>query len=617
MSKKSREFKKKTGYVPHQREEQQKKGKANSEVKNGKFIYEGNISVDALSRKLGISAANIIKLFFLKGIIMNINTILNDDQIAEICLENNFDFEKKEVEDPSDFSKSEPDMPENLVERSPVITIMGHVDHGKTTLIDYIRHSKVALGEAGGITQEIGAYQKEIKNKKVTFLDTPGHEAFTAMRARGAKIGDIAILVVAADDGVMPQTKEAIDHARAAKLPIIVAINKCDKPGANPEKVMSELAGLELTPEEWGGDTTVCKISAKNGKGIDELLENLLLHAEILELKANPKRLAEGTVIDSSLDRREGPKATLLVQNGTLHVGDCIVVGQYFCKVRRMINEHGKSLKEAGPSTPVSILGLSDVPVAGDLFRAFKSESEAKQIAAIRAQKALKNSGSTSISLSNAIMPGLTDENEIQVINLIVKVDTKGTQEAIEDKVTSMDLDTVKLKLIRCAIGDVTESDIVLAKASNSVIINFNVNTNPIALSTAKDMRIEIREYNIIYKLLEDLEAAMKGKLKPTYREEVFGRAIVRALFKSSKAGQIAGCYVLEGRIPNGSNVNIIRNNEVVEKTKLSSLKHVRDDIKEAKIQSECGLTISSNFQLEPEDIIEAWGLVEESTNGW
>lgn len=615
MSKKSREYKKKTGYVPHQKEEH-KKNKGSSEVKNGKFIYDGDITIDILAKKLCISAAEIVKWFFLKGQLLTINSILNDELIAEVCLEHNFDFEKKEVVDPSDFTKETEDDPSTLVERPPVVTIMGHVDHGKTTLIDYIRHSKVALGEAGGITQEIGAYQKEINGKKITFLDTPGHEAFTAMRARGAKIGDIAILVVAADDGVMPQTKEAIDHARAAKLPIVVAINKCDKPGSNPEKVMSELAGLDLTPEEWGGDTVVCKISAKTGMGVDELLENVLTLSEIMELKANPNRLAEGTVIDSSLDKREGPKASLLVQKGTLHVGDVLVVGEYYCKVRRMINEHGKSLKEAGPSTPVSILGIAGVPTAGDLFRAFKDDATAKKIALCRAQKTIhKNNGP--ISLANAIIANQDGNNdEIQTINLLIKVDTQGSEEAIEEKTTHMDLPTVKINLIRCAIGDVTEGDVVLAQASHSIIITYNVNTNSIANDLAKEKQVEIRNYQIIYKLLEDLEDAMKGKLKPVYKEVVYGHAVVRAIFKSSKAGLIAGCYVLDGKIPSNSNVNILRNNQVVEKTKLTSLKHVKDDIKEATIKSECGLTIASSFEFQPDDVIEAWGLEEVKDNG-
>lgn len=615
MSKKSREYKKKTGYVPHQRQDD-RKIKGSSEIKNGKFIYEGDITVDSLAKKLGISAADIVKSFFLKGKLININTVLDDESIAEICIENNFDFEKKEVADPTDFSKEEPDNPKDLVERPPVITIMGHVDHGKTTLIDYIRHSKVALGEAGGITQEIGAYQKEVKGKKITFLDTPGHEAFTAMRARGAKIGDIAILVVAADDGVMPQTKEAIDHARAAKLPIIVAINKCDKPGANPEKVMSELAGLDLTPEEWGGDTIVCKISAKTGKGVDNLLDNVVTLAELLDLKANPNRLAEGTVIDSSLDRREGPKATLIVQRGTLHIGDCLVVGEYFCRVRRMINEYGKSLKEAGPSTPVSILGLSGVPVAGDLFRAFKDEATAKDIAAKRAQQSILKASKGGISLANAIATPGEANSDIQNLNLIVKTDTQGTEQALEAALSKMSLPTVKLNLIRCAIGEVTEGDVVLAQASNSIIITFNVKASSLALEAAKEKKIEIREYNIIYHLLEDITAAMKGKLKPVYKEQIFGHAEVRATFKSSKAGLIAGCYVLDGKIVANSKVTIFRQEKPIEKTELTSLKHVKDDIKEAAIKSECGLTVASNFKFEIGDIIESWGLVEVKNNG-
>ncbi len=610
MSTKSRQIKKRTGYVPHQHEDAPKRHKGTGEVKNGKFTYEGDITVEELSKKLSIRPADIVKFFFLKGKITTMNTVLDDESIAEVCLENNIDFERKAPVDPTDFTAEEPDDPSKLVERPPVITVMGHVDHGKTTLIDRIRHSSVALGEAGGITQEIGAYQKDIKGKKITILDTPGHEAFTAMRARGAKIGDIAILVVAADDGVMPQTREAIDHARAAKLPIIVAINKCDKPGANPDRVLSELAGLGLNPEEWGGDTICCRISARTGEGVDNLLENVLTLAELLELKANPSRMAEGTVIEAGLDRREGAKATLLVQNGTLHVGDCIVVGTYFCKVRRMTNEYGKQLKSAGPSTPVSIIGLSGVPTAGDSFRAFADEKKAKEIAAARAAKSLAKSNAQGVTLANALSM-MSEDSDEQVLNLVVKTDTQGTAEALKEAITKIAVPSVKTNLIRCATGEVTEGDVVLAEASHGLIITFNTRTSSLALDLAKQKKIEIRNYNIIYQLIDDITKAMKGLLKPTYKEVVYGHAEVRAVFKSNKAGSIAGCYVTDGKIPNGAQVRIVREQQVVETTKISSLKHIKDDIKEAATKTECGLTLCSNFKFTVGDVIEAFGLEE------
>lgn len=617
MSRQSRQNKKKMGYVPHQREVPQKRVKGSGEIKNGTFVYEGDITVDELAKKIGVSPADIVKSFFVQGKMLNINSVLDDELIEEICLEHNLDFKRKPIVDPTDFTKDEtPDDPKNLVERPPIITVMGHVDHGKTTLIDRIRHANVASGEAGGITQEIGAYQKEVKGKKITILDTPGHEAFTAMRARGAKVGDIAILVVAADDGVMPQTKEAIDHAKAAKLPIVVAINKCDKPGASPERVMSELSGLGLTPEEWGGDTVMVKISAKTGMGIDDLLDNVLTVAELLELKANPNRLAEGTVIDSGLDRKEGPKATLLVQNGTLHVGDFLVVGENYCKVRRMVNEYGKALKSAGPSTPVSVLGLSGVPTAGDLFRAFPDEKTAKTIASERQQKALTRSASGGLTLANAINQISDQADGTQTINLIVKTDTQGTAEALKDALLKIDVPSVKLNLIRCATGEVTEGDVVLAQASNGLIVTFNVKASGLAQSLAKEKKIEIRPYAIIYRLLDDITQAMKGKLKPVYQEKIYGHAEIRMIFKASKVGLIAGCYVLDGVIKAGSNARIVRNSKVVETTSLTSLKHVKDDIKEATSKSECGLTIASNFKFEVGDVVESWGMEEVTNHG-
>lgn len=617
MSKQSRLKKKKEGYVPHAAQEQRfRKPKGSGEVKNGVFVYEGDITVDELAKKLALNPAEIVKSFFLKGKLLNINSVLDDELIAEICIEHGIDFQRKAVYDPSDFSKAEvPDDPESLVERPPVVVVMGHVDHGKTTLIDKVRHSRVAEGEAGGITQEIGAYQKEVKGKKITILDTPGHEAFTSMRARGAKVGDIAVLVVAADDGVMPQTKEAVDHARAANLPIVVALNKCDKPGANPEKVMGELSSLDLTPEEWGGSTVCCKISAKSGQGVDELLDNVLAVAELLELKANPHRLAEGTVIDAQMDKREGAKATLLVQNGTLHVGDFLVVGTVYCKVRRMINEMGKSVKEATPSTPVAILGLSEVPTAGDPFRAFPDEKKARAIASERQQKALTKSKSQGYSLNNALEDE-AGEGEEQSIHLIVKTDTQGTAEALKETLMKISVPSVTLKLIRCASGDVTEGDVVLAEASRSSIVTFNAHVSPLALSSAKEKKVEIRRYEVIYRMTEEIQQAMKGKLKPVYQERIYGHGEVRALFKSSKAGFIAGVYVLDGVIKANSEVRIVEDSKVVETSKLTSLKHVKDDIKEAKTKTECGLTIEGKYKFKVGDVVESFGMEEVQQDG-
>lgn len=618
MSKKSKMKNKGQTFIPRAAQEQKfHKAKGSGTIQDGVFVYEGDITVDELARKLGLNPAEIVKSFFLKGKILNINSVLDDELIAEICIEHDVDFQKKEVADPTDFTKdtTQDEDPANLSERSPVVVVMGHVDHGKTTLIDRIRHSRVAEGEAGGITQEIGAYQKEVMGRKITILDTPGHEAFTSMRARGAKIGDIAILVVAADDGVMPQTKEAIDHAKAANLPIIVAINKCDKPGANAEKVMSELSGLDLTPEEWGGTTVCCKISAKTGEGVENLLENVLTVAELLELKANDKRLSDGTVIDAQMDRREGAKATLLIHNGTLHVGDYLVVGSAYCKVRRMINEYGKPVKEAGPSTPVAVLGFSEVPVAGDLFRAFPDDKKAREVAAQRQQKALTKSKAQGYSLDTALSQFGTDDGE-SFINLIVKCDTQGTAEALKDALTKISVPSVNLKLVRCASGEVTEGDVVLAEASHSSIITFNVHASSLANGLAKEKKIEIRYYDVIYHLTEDITKAMKGLLKPVFEEKVYGHGEIRAVFKSSKAGFIGGTYVTDGVIKNNSQVRIMRNGDVVETSRLTSLKHVKDDIKEAKTKTECGLTISSNFKFEVGDIVESYGMEEVRQDG-
>ena len=582
-----------------------------SRVEGGVYVYHGSLTIEKLAEDLNIRATDILKELFLQGKILNINSIIDDELIAEICINHGFDFKKEEIVSVEDFEKKvDEDDEKDLVERAPVVTIMGHVDHGKTTLIDTIRDSHIADKEAGLITQEIGAYQKVIKGKKITFLDTPGHEAFSSMRQRGASVTDIVVLVVAADDGVMPQTKEAIDHARAANVPIIVAINKIDKPGANPEKVMSELSSFGLVPEEWGGDTIMKPISAKKKIGIDDLLENILLVAELKELKANPSKLAKGSVIESAMDKKEGAKATLLVQNGTLHVGDCLVVGNCFCKVRRMTNEFKKSVNNAVPSTPVVITGLQEVPEAGDPFQAFSSEKEAKLIAQKRQMKALSQEKAQGLSITNLF--DKIKEGEMEVINIIVKADTEGTVQAITDSLSKIEVDGVSTKIIHAASGDVTEGDIILASAFSALVLAFNVRSSALVLDKAKELGIEIRNYDIIYKLLEEMEQAMLGKLKPEYVEVTYGQAVVKATFKASKVGIIAGSLVTEGKVVRGSMVKILRGKEVVFEGHLTSLKREKDDVKEVQQGFECGIVINGYKDVQVDDVIISSGMEEK-----
>ena len=582
-----------------------------SRVEGGVYVYHGSLTIEKLAEDLNIRATDILKELFLQGKILNINSIIDDELIAEICINHGFDFKKEEIVSVEDFEKKvDEDDEKDLVERAPVVTIMGHVDHGKTTLIDTIRDSHIADKEAGLITQEIGAYQKVIKGKKITFLDTPGHEAFSSMRQRGASVTDIVVLVVAADDGVMPQTKEAIDHARAANVPIIVAINKIAKPGANPEKVMSELSSFGLVPEEWGGDTIMKPISAKKKIGIDDLLENILLVAELKELKANPSKLAKGSVIESAMDKKEGAKATLLVQNGTLHVGDCLVVGNCFCKVRRMTNEFKKSVNNAVPSTPVVITGLQEVPEAGDPFQAFSSEKEAKLIAQKRQMKALSQEKAQGLSITNLF--DKIKEGEMEVINIIVKADTEGTVQAITDSLSKIEVDGVSTKIIHAASGDVTEGDIILASASSALVLAFNVRSSALVLDKAKELGIEIRNYDIIYKLLEEMEQAMLGKLKPEYVEVTYGQAVVKATFKASKVGIIAGSLVTEGKVVRGSMVKILRGKEVVFEGHLTSLKREKDDVKEVQQGFECGIVINGYKDVQVDDVIISSGMEEK-----
>lgn len=582
-------------------------------VENGVFIYNGPMTLDQLCKKINVSASDTIKSFLMQGKMYSLNSVLDDDLITEVCLNNNLDCRKEFNVANDDFTKANIFNKESDNDyRAPVVTIMGHVDHGKTTLIDCIRHSNITGGEHGGITQEIGAYQKTISGKKITFIDTPGHEAFTAMRARGASVTDIVILVVAADDGVKPQTIEAINHSKAANVPIVVAINKCDKPGCQPDKVIQQLSGYGLLSEEWGGDTMMFKISAKRNQGVDDLLEGILTLAEILELKANNNANAIGSVIEATLDKKEGAKATLLVQNGTLHIGDFLAVGPYYCKVRKMTNEFNESIKEALPSTPVAVTGLSGVPVAGDRFMAFEDEKSARSAAEKRANALIGQNATPSVSLNN-VKEG--QEGDITNINLIVKADTEGSAEALKSSLEKISVEGAKLTILHCNSGDVSQGDIVLANASHAVILAFSVKVSSAIRDLAKENGVEIREYNIIYKMLEDIEDAMKGTLGPTFEEVIYGHAEVRSLFKASKVGQIAGCMVTDGYSKSNAQVRVFRNEELVLKTHLTSLKRFKDDVKSVNAGFECGLTISDNFNLEEGDILEFFG-DEEVKNG-
>ncbi len=583
-----------------------------NKVNGGVFVFTRSMTVPELSKELNIGVADIIKRLFMAGKMVNINTTLDDELIGQICLEFGYDFRKEKVVSEENFEEIEiHDDPSSLVERPPVVTIMGHVDHGKTTLIDTIRKSNIVASEAGAITQAIGAYQKEIHGKKITFIDTPGHEAFTAMRSRGASVTDIVIIIVAADDGVMPQTKEAIDHAKAANVPIIVAINKIDKPGADVERVKQELMQLDIIPEEYGGENIFCEISAKRNLGVDQLLENVLVVAEMQELKANPNRYALGTVLEANLDRGEGPKATLLVQNGTLNSSDYVVVGTAYGRVRRMTNEYKKILKTAEPSTPVSIIGLSEVPVAGDRFMAFPTEKQAREIADKRrlAKAKLEQHGSSAMSLDD--LYNRIHEGEVQNINVIIKADLQGSAEAIKASLEKLNNDEVKISVIRSTAGAITESDVLLASASKAIIYGFNVRPDALVRSKAEEEGVEIRLHRIIYSLIEEMEAAMKGLLKPELVEKVLGQAEVRQIFKVSKVGTIAGCMVTSGLIRRDAAIRLIRDGIVIYEGKLGSLKRYQNDAKEVQSGYECGLTIE-NYNDEKEfDIIECYEMVE------
>ena len=573
-------------------------------------LYKEGMTVSDIADILEVNSTEIIKKLMTLGIMASITQSLDYDTVEVLVSDYNKKLKKEESADISNFEEYEiADNEQDLVERPPVITIMGHVDHGKTTLLDAIRKTNIASGEAGGITQAIGAYSVSCNGKQLTFIDTPGHEAFTEMRARGASVTDIVIIIVAADDGVMPQTKEAIDHAKAAKVPIIVAINKIDKENADIDRVMAELSQNGLTPEEWGGDVIVSKISAATGEGINSLLENILLIAEMEGYKANPSRYASGTVIEARMDKHLGSVVSLLIQNGTLRLGDPIVVGTTAGKVRTLKNDLGQNIVEALPSTPVEVTGLSSLPSAGDKFMAFETEKQAKQIAEerrIRAkEKDTNRSGMTLDDLFSQVKTGIKE------INVVLKADVNGSLEAVRSSLSKIEVEGVKIQVIRGGVGAITESDVVLAQASNAIIIGFNVRGSTKTMDTAKEYGIEIRNYDIIYKVVEEMEAAMKGMLDPEYEEKVTGTLEIRQIFKFSKVGLIAGCHVVTGTIKNNSKARIIRDVVVVYTGNVNTLQREKDQVKEVSKGMDCGLTLENCQDYKENDVIEVYDLVE------
>ena len=581
-------------------------------VVDGVVEYEEGITVDELSQKIGQTPANVIKVLFMLGTMVTINSSLNDEQVELICMEYGLECKKVVPVSEVNFEDLEVvDDPKDLEPRPPVITIMGHVDHGKTTLLDHIRKSRVAEGEFGGITQHIGAYQVSVKGKKITFLDTPGHEAFTAMRARGAMITDIVIIVVAADDGVMPQTREAVDHALAANVPIIVAINKIDKPGADPQRIMTEVSELGLMPEEWGGDVPYVNISAKKGIGIDELLETVTVVAELAELKANPKRMAYGSVIEGRLDKGRGPVATLLIQNGTLRSGNPIVVGATYGRVRQLVDDRGREIKSAGPATPVEITGLNDVPEAGDKFMVFETEREARHVGEERAQKKIEEERNSTSAMSLDDLFSQMKSGEVVDLNIIVKADVNGTAEAVKSSLEKIDVEGARVNVIRSTVGAISESDILLASASKAIIYGFNVRPDANVRRKADEEGVEIRLHQVIYKMVEEIEAAMKGMLTPEMEEVVTGQAEIRHIYKVSKIGNIAGCYVTDGSIKRDCGIRLIREGIIVYEGKLASLKRFKDDAKEVNQGYECGLTIENYNDIKEGDIVEGYVMQE------
>jgi len=587
---------------------------SNMNAENNVILYKEGMTVKDLAKVLGVADTDLVKKMFMMGLMININSSISFEDAEVICMEYKKELKKEASVDISNFEEYEIiDNEDDLVTRPPVVTIMGHVDHGKTSLLDYIRNTHVVSKEAGGITQAIGAYQVEINGNKITFIDTPGHAAFTEMRARGAKITDIVVIIVAADDGVMPQTKEAIDHAKSAKVPIIVAINKIDKTAANVDKIMSEMSEYGLTPEEWGGDTIFVKLSAHTGENVDLLLENIIALAEMEELKANPKRYAVGTVIESKLDKNKGVTASLLINNGTLRLGDPIVVGSTFGKVRTLKDCNGKDLTSAEPSMPVEITGLNEVPVAGDKFMAFEDEKTARSVAEKRSVlEKEKKFTKKAVSLEDLFERIESGHKEI---NVVLKTDVKGSEEAVKNALEKINVEGVKVTVIRSGVGTITESDVVLASASNAIIIGFNVVPSSKTKEAAKNYNVDIRLYNIIYKLVEEIESAMKGMLDPEYEEVTTGEAEIRQIFKFSKVGNIAGVHVTSGIVKNNSECKLIRDGVIITTTKIKSLQREKDQVKEVKSGFDCGITLENYTDIKVGDTILTFEMREVKWN--
>ena len=611
--KKQKEVPNKKDFLNKKKEMYKNKNKlmTNKDAGEKVVLYKENMTINELANAIGVSGTELVKKLFNLGMMATLNNSISFENAEILVLDYKKELKRAEAQDVSNFEEYEiVDSEEDMVKRAPVVTIMGHVDHGKTTLLDTIRKTDVASGEAGGITQNISAYQVKYKDDYITFIDTPGHAAFTEMRSRGAKITDIVIIIVAADDGVMPQTKEAIDHAKAAGVPIIVAINKIDKPGANPDRVMQELAEYGLTPDTWGGDTLFNQISAKNGIGIDSLLDNILLVAELESYKANPNRYAVGSVIESRLDKHLGPVVTVLIQNGTLRIGDPIVVGTSFGKVRSLKNDKGMEIVSAMPSTPVEITGINDVPSAGDKFMAFETEKEAKQVSEKRKeiQKLNASKGSKAVTLDDLFARVQEGVKEVKVI---IKADVNGSAEAVKNSLEKIEVENVKVRVIRSSVGAITESDIVLAKASNAIIVGFNVRPSNQIKDYAKEQGVEIRLYDIIYKAVEEMTDALKGMLEPVYEEKIIGEATVKQLFKFSKVGTIAGSYITDGIVKKDAKARLIRDGVVVYSGEIGSLQREKDAVKEVKKGLECGITLNNYSDIKVGDVIEAYEMVE------
>lgn len=605
---KEKTFTKQKGKIKPKKSEKNQK----EEAEVGIVSIPDSIRVKDFCEKINKPTNDVIKKLIFLGVMANVNNDITFEVAEKIAEQYDILLEKEEVKEKEEILVNDyDDDDDDLVKRPPVVTVMGHVDHGKTSLLDYIRNAKVTKNEAGGITQHIGAYTVDVNDEKITFLDTPGHAAFTSMRARGAKATDIAILVVAADDGVMPQTIEAINHAKAAEIPIIVAINKMDKPGANPERVKQELTEHELVAEDWGGETVCVPLSAKTGEGIDNLLEMVILIAEMQDLKANPNRLAKGIVVEAQLHKGRGPVATVLVQNGTLRVGDCIVAEDAYGRVRAMINDKGQKVKEATPSIPVEVLGLSHAPTGGDILYAVQDEKTARQVAEIVENKNKEKYYASTAKLSLEELFNQIQEGNVKDLNIVVKADVQGSVEAVRQSLEKLSNDEVRVKVIHGGVGAITETDITLASASNAIIIAFNVRPDSAARILAEKESVEVKTYTVIYNAIDDITAAMKGMLDPIYKEVVTAKLSVRTTFKVSSVGTIAGCYVDEGKLNRNNGVRVIRDGIVVFEGKLSSLKRFKDDVKEVATGYECGVTVDKFNDIKEGDVIEGYTMEE------